>query len=113
MPQSNPWMTVAVLVALTVVIAWGLWTLLRIREESRGEVAGRLGRDDLLAPLRAAYEAGQMDTDEYERIRARLGVPAGRLARARRSSDDDPPARTPDLGSITDPSSNASRPEPD
>jgi hypothetical protein len=124
MGQPNFWTTAAALVVLALTIAVGLWAMLQFREsarESGPSASDRIRHDDLLGPLKAAYEAGQMDPAEYERIRARLE--GGRGLPVRPPSEAQAPAPAPAAEApateaapeppVTGPSSSASSPATD
>jgi hypothetical protein len=63
----------AVLIVLVVGLALSLWMLGRVRDDAHGRQGARRP-EDFLTELRAAYEAGQMDTAEFERVRRSLGA---------------------------------------
>jgi hypothetical protein len=60
----------AVAAALILAIALGSYWVVRLRGDARGESPD--SPDDLLADLKAGFEAGHMSEAEYQRIRASL-----------------------------------------
>ncbi len=80
------------LLGLTVLLMVAYWAIVRARTAARGLNVDR--PFDRLAALKAAYEAGQMDTGEFERVRKLIHAEAegGRL--------DPPPSRVPDAKQV-------------
>ncbi|GIW86250.1 MAG: hypothetical protein KatS3mg108_0574 [Isosphaeraceae bacterium] len=109
MSQPAPLLTIAAMAILVLIIAWGLWTMQTIRNEARQKPTSLGTPEDLIGPIRAAYQAGQMDSAEYDRICQRLGLPRGKPDRTPTDSPTPPSPTNP----LTDPSSNASHPAPD
>ncbi len=86
---SQTLQTMAVIVGLAVLIAVGLAILRHSQREAHGELDDQ--PEDPLASLRAAYEAGQMDEDEFHRVRESLD----RRSPGSRSSPAILPRRSP------------------
>lgn len=59
-----------VILALFVLISLGFWIITRARREAVGDTND--GPEALLRDLREAYEAGSMDTAEFERVKRSL-----------------------------------------
>lgn len=59
-------------VVLAVAIILGLVALRRVRLDARGEA--RDDPADVLETLEQAFRAGEMDEDEYRRVREALGL---------------------------------------
>lgn len=73
-PNLEAWKTLIVLVGVAVVVVLGTITIHRSRRDAHGVIDEQASTEDLFADLKAAYEAGQMDTAEFQRIQASLGV---------------------------------------
>lgn len=70
------WQAVVVLVGLSTVIVVCLAWIARLRKDAQGQVEDE--SQTIYQSLREAYERGQMADEEFERIRANLGVPPDR-----------------------------------
>ncbi len=64
--------SIALIVGLAVVIVIGLVVITRLRSELQGDEGKGSSKDDLLASFQDAYEAGEIDTEEYEQVRNSL-----------------------------------------
>lgn len=68
------WKTVGLIAALLVLVPIGIKAIELAR---RGAYQpGETMDDDLLGPIRSAFEAGLMGEEEYRRAREALGLPA-------------------------------------
>ncbi len=74
-------LTAAALVGLAVLIAGGAAVVARLRRDARGEAEPE---EDPLAPIRAAYRAGELDEAEYRRACEARGRPDDPLREATR-----------------------------
>ncbi len=87
--------TLATIVALATAIVLGVLAIYRSRRDAHGALDD--GPEDLYSDLKAAYEAGHMDTAEFRRVQASLGIedppPRSRLARAARPERSGPSPR--------------------
>jgi len=68
------WKTTGLIAVSMIVIALGVKAIELARRAARPP--DEVPDDDLLGPIRTAYEAGLMREDEYRRARAALGLPA-------------------------------------
>ena len=72
--HPGAWLGLLVCVAVVVLLAWGLASLMR-RTDGRSAGAGRSGMDEADAILRARLARGEINAEEYAETRRILGLP--------------------------------------
>lgn len=103
------WQNLAALLALCLAIAVGLWIITNTREGLRGTPTRKQG--EVLSPIKAAFQAGLMNADEFARVEQKLKNPTLRpIPKPGSVSVSSPPELTdllkdpslPDSGHATD-----------